>query len=445
MKLKSGEVRVTRFIKSFGLLIALVIGTVLFYSCRNMDGVSPDSRSTFVYYYGGMGNYTATSALQLSDGYLVVGDSISSAKFSIVVIKTNKSGEKVWRKKIDSAVSNSAIVTPTGYMIIGDRMNVDLTQTNVSRQIKRKMRIISLSATGGKLADQSWGADTATNYRGSALTMDASGNLYSVSTVNPLGSSNFAQYASHDPNTLSIQWVKSYNQDGGRNYQNSISAFTTNQGDIIWATSSVAATSITTSTSFLRIPVGAPNAAFVNGASFGQDAIANNKYFSGVDIQATPVGYGIIGTFQTYQQDAANIFFIRTDLSGTPIPKSAIYFDGYLLAKHQKPLSDSTVSLVQDNGTCLAATKEGGFLLAGYTTSTNDGKWGNGGKDVFLIRIDPFGNFIWYKTWGGTGDEVPSTAKQTSDGGFIISGTLTLAGQSSMFLLKTDSNGELKN
>jgi hypothetical protein len=86
---------------------------------------------------------------------------------------------------------------------------------------------------------------------------------------------------------------------------------------------------------------------------------------------------------------------------------------------------------------------DGGYLLAGSSiTSTARG---NGGADIFIIRIDPFGNMLWNQIIGGNGDESVSTVKETSDGGFLICGTLDLAGLTSMYVLKTDRNGELKN
>ena len=449
-------------------LLCLSIGIFLM-QCANLDGVNPLTRNSFVYYYGSVANYQAVSALELSDGYLLIGDSISNTKYSIIAIRTDKGGRTIWRKKIDNAVANAAMVTTGGgYLIIGDSMNVDRNQTNVAFQIKRKMRLISLSSSGSKLADQSWGDPTNSfvDYSGSAVTADANSILV-IGSVNhradPTGDAKnvndpplpiYAQVTSHNPTTLAINWSAKYNQDV-RDYVNSKSAFVTGGGDVIWATSAEL-TNSATARSFLRAPVFAQNSTFVNSALFGQnDLNYPDIFYSGSDIQPTAVGYGIVGTYANYQitspndvGDKANIFFIRTDLQGNIINNSDLYFDGATIVAGKKALTNaeaSTTSLVQDAGITLATTAEGGFLLAGYTTSTTDGGWGNGGKDIFLIRLDPFGNFQWYKTFGGSGDEVPSTVRQTADGGFIISGTLTLAGQSSMFLLKTDSNGELKD
>src|SRR5438128_343695 len=45
-------------------------------------------------------------------------------------------------------------------------------------------------------------------------------------------------------------------------------------------------------------------------------------------------------------------------------------------------------------------TSDSGYLLAGSTTS-----FGNGGKDVFIIKTDSLGNKQWSKTFGGSLDD----------------------------------------
>jgi putative intracellular protease/amidase len=83
-------------------------------------------------------------------------------------------------------------------------------------------------------------------------------------------------------------------------------------------------------------------------------------------------------------------------------------------------------------------TKDGGFILGGYTTSN-----GAGQKDILLVRTDPDGNEIWAKTYGGPGIDVGRRVLQTKDGGFILVGYTTSIGlgESDVYLLKTDPNG----
>ena len=412
-------------------------------ACSNLDGVKPASTSVSIFFYGGNGNYTATSAIELADGFLLVGDSVAVDNYGIVVIRTDIVGKTVWRKIINGAISSAVLSTADGYLIVGDSIKVDLKQTTVIDQVKRKLRLIAMNSSGLIVKDKYWGdpANSRTDLHGTSITIDPQGNIISTSIIKPPGVYSYTQASMHNPSTLEIQWSKFYNQDT-KDYQNSKSVFVNKQGNIIWATSAVATTA-TASRSFLRVPVLVPNVTFSNDAVFGQNE--QDSYHSGNDIKPNAVGYGIIGTYRTFTGDKSNVFFIRTDPAGNPVAGSEQYFDGITTANDKKSLSDKTISETQDEGLALTSTRDGGFVLAGYTTSSINGAWGNGGKDIYLIRIDPFGNVLWTKTLGGTGDEVPASITQTADEGFLISGTLTLAGQSSIFLIKTNSKGELKN
>ena len=87
-----------------------------------------------------------------------------------------------------------------------------------------------------------------------------------------------------------------------------------------------------------------------------------------------------------------------------------------------------------------AITNDGGYILAGYTES-----YGNGSKDVWLVKTDENGEEEWNKTFGGAQNEIARSIHQTSDGGFIISGHTQSYGNgmSDFYLIKTDPEGNV--
>ena len=93
---------------------------------------------------------------------------------------------------------------------------------------------------------------------------------------------------------------------------------------------------------------------------------------------------------------------------------------------------------LEDRGSFVQNTIDGGYILAGFTAS------GAGGEDVYVIKTDSFGNLLWTKTFGGLDDEIGSCIRQTNDGGYIISGTTASfgAGGADIYLIKTDSSGD---
>lgn len=86
-------------------------------------------------------------------------------------------------------------------------------------------------------------------------------------------------------------------------------------------------------------------------------------------------------------------------------------------------------------------TSDGGFILAG--TNTGSGQ-GNGGKDMMMVKLNSFGGIQWFKVFGGTNDDEGYKAIQTSDGGYLLSGTLGFEAVPMMCLIKTDAEGNFE-
>jgi hypothetical protein len=129
---------------------------------------------------------------------------------------------------------------------------------------------------------------------------------------------------------------------------------------------------------------------------------------------------------------------VMLDKQGNVQKLSARYFDGGVDVTKNPGTSE-----VEDSGIALTSCADGGFLLAGLINSTPTR--GNGGKDVLIIKLDGLGDPQWTQSYGGSGDEVVNSVVQTADGGFLLGGTSTVQNFASMFIIKLNSNGELKN
>ena len=77
----------------------------------------------------------------------------------------------------------------------------------------------------------------------------------------------------------------------------------------------------------------------------------------------------------------------------------------------------------------------GGFVVLGSTYS-----YGLGDHDIFLIRIDSYGDTLWTRTLGGQFTDYGYDIQTTSDGGFIVVGMTRSfgAGNGDVFLVKKD-------
>ena len=85
----------------------------------------------------------------------------------------------------------------------------------------------------------------------------------------------------------------------------------------------------------------------------------------------------------------------------------------------QKSLGGSA----DDYANSVHQTADGGYIVAGYTSSNDGDVSGNhGGTDMWVVKLDNAGNVQWQKTLGGSGDDVAKYVQQTTDAGYIIAG-----------------------
>lgn len=64
-------------------------------------------------------------------------------------------------------------------------------------------------------------------------------------------------------------------------------------------------------------------------------------------------------------------------------------------------------------------TADGGYALAGYAPSENDGEF----HDAWVMKVDAMGNKEWERFFGGTNHEIFFSMAQTADGGLILGGS----------------------
>jgi predicted secreted protein len=205
------------------------------------------------------------------------------------------------------------------------------------------------------------------------------------------------------------------------------------QGDTLWTRTSVAIwptdmqqTSdggfiVTGSTSF--VPLTPPGGCLLRTDSLG-GTIWKRGYEEWVvqSIQQTPNdGFIVAGSVCCLEGFTAVLLF-RTDVQGDTLWTRRYGGGGG---------GDNFGSSVQQ-------TSDGGFVVAGNTPS-----FGAGGFDIWLIKTDSTGDTLWTRIYGGDSSDVGHSVKLTSDGGFMVAGETSSfgAGGSDVWLIKTDSLG----
>jgi hypothetical protein len=95
------------------------------------------------------------------------------------------------------------------------------------------------------------------------------------------------------------------------------------------------------------------------------------------------------------------------------------------------------------------STQDGGFLISGTTFSSKgldkkeDSK---GGSDIWLVRLNEFGDELWQKTLGSASDEEARSVIQTTDLGFFVAGNVQNSakgyGSKDVLIVKLDKDGK---
>lgn len=70
-----------------------------------------------------------------------------------------------------------------------------------------------------------------------------------------------------------------------------------------------------------------------------------------------------------------------------------------------------------DGANCVQQAGDGGFVLAGWTTS-----FGSGKADASVIRTDSVGETVWHHAVGGSRSDMAYCIRETDEGGYVIAG-----------------------
>jgi hypothetical protein len=98
-------------------------------------------------------------------------------------------------------------------------------------------------------------------------------------------------------------------------------------------------------------------------------------------------------------------------------------------------------------------TTDGGYIVAGYSYSDDiPGVENNGGEDCYVLKLSADGTVEWQNMYGGNQVDIAYSIQQTTEGGYIIAGYttstdipgITLTGYSVLYVIKLSNTGSIE-
>jgi len=135
--------------------------------------------------------------------------------------------------------------------------------------------------------------------------------------------------------------------------------------------------------------------------------------------QTSDGGYIVAGTTYSFGAGYEDVYLIKTNASGDTL------------------WTRTYGGAVFDYGYSVRQTTDGGYIVAGSTSS-----FGNGNQ-VYLIKTNALGDTLWTRNYGEAGDDYGRSVQQTTDGGYIVAGSTSSFGNSyQVYLIKTNASGD---
>lgn len=251
------------------------------------------------------------------------------------------------------------------------------------------MNVIKLSESGEVIWNKRYGEEDSEEASDVLLTADG-------------GYMIFGSADDYDDSKLRNVWIIKLNKEGDilwdRNYgiegaiNSAHAAVATPDGGYIVVGNSISISSESTCNMYaLKIDM--------EGNEIWEKTYGGDSNEEAKDIAATPEGFAIIGNTESYGKGRWDMFLVRIDHEGNKI------------AHHTYGGNDNEM------GNAIISTKDGGFLLGGYSYS-----YSKGSLDAWVVKTDANGEQQWHKSFGQESTDEAFSLLELADGSFMMAG-----------------------
>jgi len=347
--------------------------------------------------YGGLDIDYAYSVVQTADGgYALAGYTESfGVGADFWLIKTDSAGNALWNKTYggnDTDIAYSTVqASDLGYALAGYTYSNNISQNDIF--------LVKADSSGTMQWNRTYGG-TNQDYAYSVVQTRDGGYALAGATLS-FGAGGADFYLVKTDSAGILQWNRTY---GGGNNDYAESVIQTSDGGYALA--------------------GYTDSFGAGGYDFWlvkTDPAGNmqwNKTYGGKGsdqaysaVQTSDGGYALAGYTNSFGAGGYDFWLVKTDAVGTTL--------------WNKTYGGTN----QDSARSLVLTSDGGYAIAGYTYS------GVGFYDFCLVKADSSGNLMWSKTIGGKSSDLAYSVVQTRDGGYALAGYTTSYGCGNDFWL----------
>ena len=367
------------------------------------------AHAQWAYTYGGTDRDYAYAVQQTADGgYIVASESYSfgAGDSDFLIIKLDPAGDVTWQKTYGgSSADYPYSIQQTGdggYIVAGQSQSFSAGDSDIL--------LIKLDNAGNISWQKTYGGSSE-DYPIFVQQTTDEGYIVAGST-NSFGAGNYDIWLLKLNSTGDVTWQKTY---GGSSYDDwPYWIQQTADGGYIVAGSTYSSDAVREAWLLKLDPAGDVTWQKTYGGSL-------YDYFFLIQ-QTTDEGYIVAGSTNSFGAGNYDIWLLKLNSGG----------DVTWQKTYGGTESDHAYSVQQ--------TTDGGYIVAGNTTS-----FGAGGYDAWILKLNSNGNVDWQKTYGGSQADGFNSIHQTTDGGYIVAGNTTSFGdgKQDIWLLKLDGTGSI--
>jgi hypothetical protein len=369
------------------------------------------AQQTWTRAYGGSeGDDQGFSIQQTTDGgYIIAGstNSYGSGGYDVYLIKTDASGDTLWTRtyggRRDDWACSVQQTSDGGYIVAGFTESFRDT-------LYGDVYLIKTNASGDTLWTRTYGGDSVDEGYSVQQTLD--GGYIVAGWTNSFGAGSYDVYLIRTNASGDTLWTKTYGGTGG---------------DLGYCVRQTADGGYMVTGYTHSFGVGHADVYLIKTNASG-DTLWTRTY-GGTDFdegysvrQTMDGGYVIAGVTFSFGAGQGDVYLVKTNAAGDTL------------------WTRTYGGKDEDWGWSVEQTLDGGYIISGYSNS-----FGSGSYYVYLIKTDASGYASWTKTYGGAGWNEGYSVQQTTDGGYVVAGYTTSLGPGGddVYVIKTDANGNV--